>query len=528
MTIMPTCHPVISRFRAAVLGAALFLPSPLAAQDITLISLDGTVRLSGQLIAVANDNYVLRGEFGEVQVPTAKMRCEGADCPALAEPVTQLKIAGSDTIGEELMPLLLSGLAEGQGAATRKTARDETSASVALLGEEGKGPEIFTADIEFKGSGTGFAALLDGTADIAMSSRAVKPEETEMFAFAGLGDPTDVSQEHAFAVDGLLVIVHPDLPLAALPAAEISGLLSGRIANWKELGGPDLPVTVYSRGEKSGTFSTITDTMLKPFGEAMSAKAVIIDRSDELSQAVANDPGAIGYVGFAFKGDSKPLKLVSTCNLINDPSAFTAKTGEYPLSRRLYLYTTNKALSAPAQQVIDFATASAAYPFIEKAGFLSYLPERREQTGTSEAVREAIKISTSRNEVNALRELFVDLTEWDRLSTTFRFQTGSAKLDNTSQRDLLRLVEYLQTSPAGTQVAFVGFTDSEGEFEANRALGLSRAKTISGLVAEKLGAAPVDPQAFVVKSFGELNPVACNEDIAGQKNNRRVEVWIHR
>jgi phosphate transport system substrate-binding protein len=523
MTIMPTCRPYLRRLACTI----ALLPLPLAAQDVTLTSLDGQVRLSGQLIGVADGAYTLRGQFGEVQVAIDKMRCEGTACPALPAPVTSLAIAGSDTIGEELMPLLLSGLAESQGAATRKTVIDESATAISLLEEGGSGPEIYTATVQFKGSGTGFAALLEGTAEIGMSSRAVKQEEADLFAFADLGDPTDVTQEHGFAVDGLLVIVHPDMPLAALTAAEISGLLSGRIANWQELGGPDLPVNVYSRGEKSGTFATITDTILKPYGEVLSPKATIIDRSDELSAAVAADPGAIGYAGFAFKGDSKPLKMVSSCDLISDPSAFAAKTGEYTLSRTLYLYTTNKTLSAPAQELVDFAGSAAAYPFVEKAGFLSFLPERRAQEATAESVRTAIKASTSRTEVNALRELFVDLTEWDRLSTTFRFQTGSANLDNASQRDLVRLVDYLRANPDAAEVAFVGFTDADGPFEANRALGESRAQTIANLVAKALEGSEVNTTGFQVKSYGELNPVACNDDIAGQRNNRRVEVWIH-
>jgi phosphate transport system substrate-binding protein len=523
MTTIPTCRPYLRH----LICAAAFLPLPLAAQDVTLTSHDGQVRLSGQLIGVVDQAYVLRGQFGEVQVAINKMRCEGAACPALPAAVTSLAIAGSDTIGEELMPLLLSGLAEAQGAATRKTMIDDSSATISLLADQGQGDEIYAATVQFKGSGTGFAALLEGTAEIGMSSRPVKPEEAELFAFADLGDPTHVAQEHGFAVDGLLVIVHPDMPLAALTSAEISGLLSGRIANWKELGGPDLAVKVYSRGEKSGTFATITDTILKPHGEVLSPKATIIDRSDELSAAVANDPGAIGYAGFAFKGDSKPLKMVSSCDLISDPSSFAAKTGEYTLSRTLYLYTTNKELSAPARELVDFATSAAAYPFVEKAGFLSYLPERREQDATAEGVRAAIKISTSRTEVNALRELFVDLTEWDRLSTTFRFQTGSANLDNASQRDLVRLVDYLRANPDATDIAFVGFTDADGPFEANRALGASRAQTIADLVAQALQGSDVDSSTFQVKSYGELNPVACNDDIAGQRNNRRVEVWIH-
>jgi phosphate transport system substrate-binding protein len=512
---------------ALTCATALSVPLHLAAEDITLISLDGTVRLAGQLVGVTDDHYVLKGEFGEVRVATSKMRCEGNACPPTDPADTLLRIAGSDTIGEELMPLLLAGLAESQGAASRKTTLDDTTAALSVLSDEGGGAEVFAATITSKGSGTGFVALLDGTAEVAMSSRPVKPEEADMFALAGLGNPTDGTQEHAFAVDGLLVIINPDLPIEALKSEDVSGLLSGRITTWSEVGGPDIPVKVYTRDEKSGTYATVTDAMLKPFGETMSPDAVVINRSDALSAAVAGDPGAIGYVGFAFKGDSKPVRLISACNVVNEPSAFSSKTGEYPLSRRLFLYTTNKDLPEPARDLIAFATSPAAYPFIEKAGFLSYLPETREQSQTLEAIRTAIKTSTSRAEANVLRELFVDLTEWDRLSTTFRFKTGSARLDNASEDDLVRLIDFLRTQGGSVEVAFVGFTDAEGEFEANRALGESRARTIADLVTKALKDTGIDAPAFVIKSYGELNPVACNDDVLGQKNNRRVEIWVH-
>ena len=499
------------------------LPVQGFADDVTLTSTDGSVRLVGELLDVGEDFYLIKSRFGEVRVPASNVACEGQACPAPGTSGATLGIAGSDTIGEELMPLLLTGLAEASGGGTRKSAIDSATTAVSLIAADGR--ETLKAEIEFKGSSTGFAALLNGAADLGMSSRLAKPEEIAAFADAGLGDLTDPAQEHAFAVDGLLVIVNPALPIDALGAADIAGLLSGRITNWAEVGGPDLAVTVYSRNSKSGTYATITDVLLKPVGAEMSPNAVIVDHSDALSAAVATDTGGIGYVGFAFLGDAKSLGLISSCDLVNEPSSFNAKTGEYDLSRRLYLYNTNRALPPAATEILTFANSEGAYPYIEKAGFLSYLPEARAQTAALDGTRDAIKATASASEGAALRELFFDLTEWNRLSTTFRFRTGSAALDNTSLLEIDRLAAWLKGHPETTEIALVGFTDSDGPFEANRKLGLGRAEAVRTLIAARLADEGLTT-TLTVKSYGELNPVACNTDTAGQRNNRRVEVWV--
>jgi phosphate transport system substrate-binding protein len=512
--------------RALLWAGLAFTPMTVQAQDIALKSLDGRVNLFGQLVEFSGDHYVIRSSMGDLNVAAQDMLCEGLACPVFSAIPVDLNIAGSDTIGKELMPLLISGLAEAKGAAVKKQPMDDSMMELDVIGQEGTGDELFKAIVEFKGSGTAFNALATGAAEIGMASRSVKPEEAALFADRGLGDLLDISQEHAFAVDGLLVVTHPDNPVDALAMDDIAGLLSGRITNWSEVGGPDMPVNVYSRDANSGTFSTINEVILKPSGEALSPAAIILDQNEAISQSVYEDPSAIGYLGFAFKGDTKPVQIVSACGLISEPSAFSAKTGEYPLNRKLYLYNTNQKLSPQAAELVSFAESSAAYPFIEKAGFLSYFPERMEQSARADLIRDEIKTNKSRAEVALLRELFIDLTEFDRLSTTFRFKTGSASLDNDSMRDLNRLIDFIRANPDIEELSFVGFTDSDGPFEANRDLGHDRAEALEDIVYDELGIEDHDDGFITVRSFGELSPIDCNTEISGQKNNRRVEVWI--
>ena len=113
----------------------------------------------------------------------------------------------------------------------------------------------------------------------------------------------------------------------------------------------------------------------------------------------------------------------------------------------------------------------------------------------------------------------------DRLSTTFRFRTGSAKLDERGRLDLARLVDYLEDAPQGTKVTFVGFTDSVGTFEANRRLSLGRAGSVLDEVRSVAGDRLAQVE-FASAGFGEVAPSACNETDGGKAINRRVEVWV--
>ncbi len=518
----------ISMIRTGALLSALVIAAPGAAQTVDLTSADGVIALSGELLSFENGVYRIETDIGELNISATSVSCTGSGCPEAVETRGDFAIAGSDTIGASLMPLLIKGYADAQGAAVDVQEVAERTFLLEAIGDGGYGETLFATVLEDKGSSTGFRALLAGAADIGMSSRRISREEVAAFRDAGLGDPLSFNQERTLAVDGLLVVVHPDNPVSQLRDSEVSAILSGVITNWDQLGGPDLPVTVYSRGSASGTHATIAQNFLEPFNARLSADAVLVAGNQDMKDAVFSDPGGIGYVGFAYQADLQPVGLISSCGVVADPSAFAAKTGEYPLQRTLYLYNTNREMSQDAQRLIAFATSAEASGLIEKSGFLSYDVSARAQQATAAAVRTAIEETASPSEVSVMREMYIDLQEYERLSSTFRFRTGSSVLDNASQRDLVRLIGYLQQQGPDIDIALVGFTDSDGTFDANRALGLSRADAVRNKVAAVSGESGVDVSQIEIKSYGELNPVACNDDFRGQRLNRRVEVWVRR
>ncbi|WP_162617624.1 phosphate ABC transporter substrate-binding/OmpA family protein [Yoonia maritima] len=502
------------------------MTSPALADDVSLTTSDGEMALSGELIDFSDGFYVMRTEIGEVQVPASLVSCAGAACPASEQANIDFTIKGSDTIGAELMPLLVRGYAESQRAVVDSRTTGERQVLHTVIADEGLGETLFTTMIEDRGSSTGFRGMLDLSTQIGMSSRRIKGTEVQAFSDAGLGDALSFEQEHGIAVDGLLIVVHPDNPVDALTENQISELLSGKISNWSELGGADLPVTVYSRDGNSGTFATVSGKFLEPYDVSLSAQARIVSGNSAMSESVFGDAGGIGYVGFAFRGDNKPLGLISSCGIAAEASTFAAKTGEYPLQRTLYLYTTNAELPSRAQGLLAYAKSPAADGIIEKSGFIGFNIDSRDLSRSAQAIRTEIDRNQSRQELAALRELYIDMLEWRRLSPTFRFQTGSSNLDNASRRDLLRLTGYLSNASDINEIALVGFTDADGAFDANRTLGLARAEAVLGSISSQVAGSAFDPSTIQIKSYGELNPVACNSDFAGQRLNRRVEVWV--
>ncbi len=121
-------------------------------------------------------------------------------------------------------------------------------------------------------------------------------------------------------------------------------------------------------------------------------------------------------------------------------------------------------------------------------------------------------------------EMLTKMENYDRLSTTFRFRTGSSNLDERGRLDMLRLIAHLEDAPAGTTVTFVGFTDDVGPFEANRQLAIQRADAVM----DEINAAAGDRLGNVqmaIAGYGEVAPSACNISDRGRGINRRVEVW---
>ena len=517
--------------RSILLGSvcAAMLSAASHAAEVKLFAEDDSINIVGDLVSYTDTTYVLKTALGDMVVNRDRVKCQGETCPPEeAEQLFDIVIHGSDTVGEELMPLLVEGYAAKRRAAVaRREDIGDNRVALAVADDFGSGDPVIDVQIQSKGSSTGFKSLIAREADIAMSSRPVRPSEVDAIAGAGRGDLNDVRQEYIVAVDSIMTVVSPENPVGELTVGQLADLFAGRISNWSEVGGPDLPVTVYSRNTDSGTFGVFEDQVLKPAGRTLSADAVILGSNDAIADAVVQDAGGIGYVGFAYVRDAKTVDLIASCGIRMSSSVFAAKTEEYPLERRLRLYVDNSDMTEHVRGLLDYAISADAEPLVQKAGFIDLGVIEDESGLDSARLMDAAETANDTYALKLLRTMMIDLGGAKRLSTTFRFAPGSSQLDNKAERDLGRMIAYLsRPENADREVLLVGFTDSDGAFSANAALSEGRAQAALDALLAHPEADRLAGLRMRATGYGELSPVGCNDDFKGRQRNRRVEVWL--
>jgi phosphate transport system substrate-binding protein len=509
-------------------AASIFTGTPASAQDksVTLLSNDGTLRLNGEMVDFSDGFYSIKTILGDMRISASRFSCEGPGCPAIETATVSFKISGSDTVGEGLMPLLISGYAAWKGAEAQITNGSRPGQMIAeLVSESGFGDEIGSYLVESTSSGDAFAGLLDKSAEIGMSSRRITRDEARALRKNGAGNMVGIESERVIAVDSLVVITHPDNPVKSLSISQLASIYRGETTNWSDVGGPAQPINVYTSVEGSGTRSEFDRGVFGGDPPAPVAGQKVVASATEMANAIDADPSGIGYVGYAFQRGNKPLDIVNHCGITASPNAFAAKTEEYTLNRRLYLYSRDDNLSSAAKDFLEYAISEGADGVVAKSGFINLAVERQSQDNTGGRMRDLITNTTDTFELGLMRELLLEMLQWDRLSTTFRFAPGAFALDNKAELDMVRLLNYLRAQPAGTEVAIVGFTDSDGAFEANRSLSIGRARSVAAAI-DAAAAADLTGIKFFALGFGELSPVACNDTQEGKAINRRVEVWI--
>ncbi len=196
----------------------------------------------------------------------------------------------------------------------------------------GKHPEV-KIQVQGGGSGVGFAALQNTTTDLANASRKIKAKEIEACIKAFGKRPT----EYKVALDGLSLYVNADNKIEQLSVEQLEGIFTGKIKNWKDLGGADAPIMVYSRENSSGTYEFFKEHVLK--GKDFVASAQTMPGTAAVLQAVAKDKNGIGYGGAAYGAGAKHLKISKeTGGTAIEPTEETVVGGTYPIWRYLFIY----------------------------------------------------------------------------------------------------------------------------------------------------------------------------------------------
>ncbi|MBK5351458.1 phosphate ABC transporter substrate-binding/OmpA family protein [Pseudomonas sp. TH41] len=414
-----------------------------------------------------------------------------------------LRIQGSNTIGAALGPALVKGLLREQGLLKVHSETPETANELRVVGETVEGRRV-VVDIAAHGSSTGFSALKTGTADLAASSRPIN--DSELVGLKPLGDLKSSAAEQVIAIDGLAIILHPQNPLNQLTTEQLARLFSGETKTWEELGGTGGPIHLYARDDQSGTYDTFKELVLSGRGKTLSGAAKRFESSEQLSDAVSLDPQGIGFIGLPYVREAKAVAIVDGQSQAMLPLNSLIATEDYPLSRRLFFYLPPNGKNPWAQALVAFAQSSKGQAIVAANGFIAQTVQA--MTVTPNALMPEGYQALSRHA--------------QRLSVNFRFEEGSATLDNKARQDLSRVLDYIkQRDKANRQVTLVGFGDAKSDparadlLSKLRAMAVRRELVKSGVVLRE------------IRGFGAQMPVAANSADEGRIKNRRVEVWVY-
>ena len=213
--------------------------------------------------------------------------------------------------------------------------------------------------VEGSGSGNGIKALIDGSCDIANSSREMKKEEKEAAAKKGIR-----LREIVVAYDMIVPIVHPSNTVKNITMDQLKAVYDGSIVRWKDLGGSGDTVVVISRDTSSGTYEIWHEKVMKKAD--VSPKALLQASNGAIITTVAGNPKAIGYVGFGYINDSIRGLTVNGIEVTIE----NGKSGKFPISRKLYMYVNENKLSDHAQKFIDFLLGAEGQALVKDAGFI--------------------------------------------------------------------------------------------------------------------------------------------------------------
>ncbi|MDR3514372.1 MAG: phosphate ABC transporter substrate-binding/OmpA family protein, partial [Azospirillaceae bacterium] len=444
-----------------------------------------------------------------VAAPVPAPAAVPAAAPAPAAPPetapyrTILRLAGSNTIGSELGPKWVAAMLTAHGYQNVQILVQGEEQRTVIANAPGTGERV-GVEIAAHGSATAFKALASGEADVGEASRPINDKEVE--ALKSLGDMRSSSNEHVGGLDGVAVVVHRANPVSRLSVEQIAGLFSGKFTNWSQVGGADVPVKVLARDNKSGTWDTFNSLVLSHYKMELRADAARIEDSNELANRVAADPGAIGFIGLAFTGPTKALAVSDGDGAALYPSAFTVATEDYPLARRLFLYTSQSPQNPLITDYVSFAISPEGQAIVNQVGFVGQNIEAVEQPLAADAPADYVKAVAGAT----------------RLSVNFRFKPNSSQFDNKATRDIDRLVQFVAAQKSGSrpQVFLFGFTDNSGNAAANLQLSQARADA----VAQELASHGMP--ATSIRGMGPIMPIAPNSSPDGRERNRRVEIWV--
>ncbi len=244
-------------------------------------------------------------------------------------------------------------------------------------------PEV-SIQVTGGGSGTGIASLLNKTTELANSSRELKPSEIENAKSKGITPVT-----YNVALDGISIIVNPQNKIDSLTLKQLSDIFAGNITNWKQLGGADMPITLYGRENSSGTYEFFKDHVLGKDANGRqvdySPSTQVLQGTAALGEAVARDVKGIGYGGVGYFAERNDVKILHVKKDENSPAYSPVEnkkvnyeliwSGDYPISRYLYCFTNGEA-AGKLKGFVDYITSPQGQEIVKTMEYIPLPPKK--------------------------------------------------------------------------------------------------------------------------------------------------------
>jgi len=381
----------------------------LHAQTVTLSSASGGLEVTGQLLHFDGVDYRIQTEFGALTVRGDGLTCAGWGCPKQDQLLEQFAFVGSGDLMTQMMPILIQEYAIARGDMAIGNPKDQSHLEMSLQ----------SADLDT------FAKV-----DLADNANALATLDPIY-----LGDPPDGDlgnfRQTIIARGAVLPILHPDNIVTTLSVEQISGILSGDITNWSELGGDDYPISIYAPHDLSDHPYQIPDPL---------TQAILLKTDAEVEHRVANRRGALGIVRYHYRTNSRVAAVTSGCSAPLMPTVFNIQSGEYPLGFDYVMYLPRKRLGPNQRGFIDWLKGKDAHKIMTENRYIGVWPDDMILDHQGPRLINSIQYLKNQTSTEILKEMLFDLQGAARLSATFRYNDTGDQLDAASRgyRAMLR------------------------------------------------------------------------------------------
>lgn len=413
-----------------------------------------------------------------------------------------LRLADSNVLQDSVAPALAEAFFKAMGATDVQVISGANPQEEMIQGILPGDGAVTSVEITAHSSESALTALAEQNCDIVgITSHSFKSAEAGKPA--AKGNLPSAASEHVLGIDGIAIIVNTSNPVTELRKDTIKKIFTGEISDWGRLGSTSGPIQIYARDNQSGITDSFNSLVLA--GMQLASSARTYTDNDELSRAVSSDPNGIGFIGLPYVQSDKSIAVSDKGAEALKPTRLTVATEDYPLSRRLYLYTPANPQNAFTQRFIEFALSEQGQFVVAANGLVAQNVVASEQSAPKSAPDE-------------YKQLTQDA---ERLSLDLRFSGADLSKDAKAQADLDRVVSMVaDEGGARNKILLFGFTDNSVSSDEGQAVSLSRAKMVEKEFIQR-GIKPT-----LVRGFGSELPVASNDTAEGREMNRRVEIWM--